>query len=114
MTPNAWAYGRSAEGEFPDCLADPRLLNDQHTYALLCTVQAGRTYAVEINATPRFASAYGRSAKLYVLKFSTSDGDGTRTLHDALQQAGLDDTADPIMTWRDPGQGVSQSAPPPP
>jgi hypothetical protein len=112
MTPDAWAYGRSADGDFPDCLADPRLLNDQRTYVLLCAVSANRAYAIEINPAPRFASVNGRSAKSYTLKFSTNDA-MTRGLHDALAQAGLDDTDDPIMTWRDPGQGVSQSATPP-
>jgi hypothetical protein len=113
MTPNAWAFGHSADGDFPDCLADPRLLNDQRTYVLLCSVESKRAYAIEINPAPRFASAYGRSAKPFILKFSTNDAETTRSLHDALAQAGLDDTDDPIMTWRDPGQGVSQSAPPP-
>jgi hypothetical protein len=112
MTADAWSYGRAAAGDFPDCLADPRLLDDQRTYVLLCTVSENRTYAIEINPAPRFASANGRSAKPYVLTFSTTD-DMTRGLHDALQQAGLDDTDDPIMTWRDPGKGVSQSAAPP-
>jgi hypothetical protein len=112
MTPGAWAYGRSSDGDFPDCLADPRLLGDQRTFVLLCTVSANRAYAIEINPAPRFASAYGRSAKPYTLKFSTN-GVMTRALHDALLQAGLDDTDDPIMTWRDPGQGISQTAPPP-
>jgi hypothetical protein len=114
MTGGAWAYGRSADADFPHCLADPRLLSDQRTYVLLCTVAPNRAYAVEINAAPRFASAYGRSAKPYTLTFSTSDAI-TRSLHDALLQAGLVDTDEPIMTWRDPGQGVSQTpAPPPP
>jgi hypothetical protein len=113
MTPGAWAYGRSADGDFPDCLAEPRLLSDQRTFVLLCSVAlANRIYAVDINLAPRFASANGRSAKPYTLKFSTND-ETTRGLHDALLQAGLDDTDDPIMTWRDPGQGVSQTAPPP-
>jgi hypothetical protein len=112
MTPGAWAYGRSADGDFPDCLADPRLLADQRTYVLLCSTAANHAYAVEINPAPRFASADGRSAKPYTLTFSTT-GDITRGLHDALTQAGLADTDDPIMTWRDPGQGVSQTAPPP-
>jgi hypothetical protein len=113
MTPDAWAYGRSAAGDFPDCLAQPRLLSDQRTFVLLCSVAlANHTYAVEINVAPRFASANGRSAKPYTLKFSTND-EITRGLHDALLQAGLDDTDDPIMTWRDPGQGVSQTPPPP-
>jgi hypothetical protein len=112
MTPGAWAYGRSPDGDFPDCLADPRLLSDQRTFVLLCTVSAKSAYAIEINPAPRFVSSQGRSATPYTLKFSTNDV-MTRGLHDALQQAGLDDTDDPIMTWRDPGQGVSQTAPPP-
>ena len=113
MTPDAWAYGRSAEGDFPNCLAQPRLLSDQRTFVLLCSVDlANRTYAVEINLTRRFTSANGRSAKPYTLKFTTND-EITRGLHDALLQAGLDDTDDPIMTWRDPGLGVSQTEPPP-
>ncbi|HTX47826.1 MAG TPA: hypothetical protein VME40_00425 [Caulobacteraceae bacterium] len=111
MAPDAWAYGPSAEGDFPKCLADPRLLGDQRTYVLLCNVAPKRTFAVEINSTPRFASAYGRSAKPFTLKFSTTDP-GTFDLHDALLQAGLTDTDDPIMTWRDEGHGVSQTPPP--
>ena len=113
MTADAWAYGRSADGDFPDCLAEPRLLSDQRTFVLLCSLAVSkRPYAIEINLAPRFASADGRAAQAYTLKFSTND-EVTRSLHDALLQAGLDDTADPIMTWRDPGQGVSQTAPPP-
>jgi hypothetical protein len=114
MTRDAWAFGRSADGDFPDCLAEPRLLNDQRTFVLLCSLSLpNRVYAVEINPAPRFASVDGRSAKPYTLKFSSND-ETTRGLHDALLQAGLDDTDDPIMTWRDPGQGVSQTEPPPP
>lgn len=113
MAPDAWAYGPSTDGDFPKCLADPRLLSDQRTYVLLCNVAPNRPFAVEINSTPRFASAYGRSAKPYTLKFSTTEA-GTFDLHDALAQAGLSDTDDPIMTWRDKGQGVSETPPPPP
>jgi hypothetical protein len=109
MTPDAWAYGRSADADAPDCLAKPRLLADQRTFVLLCTVSENHAYAVDINAAPRFASTLGRSAQPYTLKFSTT-GDMTRALHDALSQAGLDDVDDPIMTWGDPGQGVPQTA----
>jgi len=113
MTPDAWAYGRSADGDFPDCLAQPRLLGDQRTFVLLCSAdQPNRTYAVEINLARRFASANGRSAKPYTLKFSTND-ETTRGLHDALLQAGLTDADDPIMTWRDAGQSGPQTAPQP-
>jgi hypothetical protein len=111
MTSDAWAYGPSADGDFPRCLAHPRLLSDQRTYVLLCNVAANRTFAVEINPAPRFASAYGRSAKPFTLTFSTTDAD-TFDLHNALLQAGLADTDAPIMTWSDDGHGVSQTAPP--
>jgi hypothetical protein len=112
MTPSAWAYGPSTDGEFPKCLAEPRLLNDQRTFVLLCSVASNRAYAVEINPATRFASVNGRSAKPFTLKFSTND-DATRDLHDALLQAGLVDADDPIMTWRDNGTGVSQTPPAP-
>ncbi len=109
MTPDAWAYGRAPGGDFPDCLEDPRLLSDKRTFVLLCNVAANRTYAIQINPAPRFASLNGRSARPYTLTFSTS-GVITRALHDALQQAGLTDNDDPVMTWRDKGQGVSETA----
>jgi hypothetical protein len=111
MKPDAWAYGPSAGADFPKCLANPRLLGDQRTFVLLCTVATNRAFALEINPAARFASAYGRSAKPFTLKFSTT-AEQTDDLHDALLQAGLSDADDPIMTWRDPGQGVSQTAPP--
>jgi hypothetical protein len=111
MTPGAWAYGRAAGADLPACLANPRLLADQHTFVLLCTVAASHAYAVEINPAPRFASAYGRSAQPYVLKFATT-ADITTGLHQALTQAGLADTDDPIMTPGVPGPQGSQTAPP--
>jgi hypothetical protein len=112
MNPDEWAYGPSAGVDFPKCLEHPRLLADQRTFVLLCTVAASRTFALQINPAPRFASAYGRSAKPFTLRFSTT-GDEIEDLHDALQQAGLPDFDDPIMTSRAAVQGVSQTAPPP-
>ena len=40
MTPEAWAYGRSDAGAFPDCLARPRLLGDGRTYAYPIVIRA--------------------------------------------------------------------------
>jgi hypothetical protein len=111
MTPKAWGYGPSDQGDFPTCLAQPRLLADQRTFALLCTVAPNKTYAVEINPTPDFRNATGRSAKDHTLRFTTTET-GTRDLHDALSQAGLTDADEPLMSWDDPGKGVSQSPPP--
>jgi hypothetical protein len=112
MAPGAWAYGPSPDGDTPDCLAKPRLLADQRTFLLLCSLAENHRYAVAINPVPRFASTQGRSAQPYELKFSTTN-EMTRALHDALAQAGLDDTDDPIMTWGDPGTGVPESPAPP-
>ena len=112
MAPDAWAYGPSPDGEFPKCLANPRLLNNGRTYALLCCLPPNRTFALTINGTPRFASVYGRTAKPFTLTFASTDGN-TPSVHEALMQAGLTDSDEPIMTWRDPGRGVSQSATPP-
>lgn len=110
MTPDGWSFGRSQAAAFPHCLAKPRLLGDQRTFALLCNVLPHQAYALEINAPPDFKSEKGRSAKPTVLRFSTSDT-GPRDIHDALLLAGLTDVDDPVMTWRDDGAGVSQSAP---
>jgi hypothetical protein len=111
MTPDAWSYGRSDAGEFPTCLAKPRLLADKRTFALLCSVSPHKTYAFVVNLSPVFAGANGRLAKPDSLSFSTSDTTQVSAMHDALERAGLTDADEPIMTWRDPGTGVSRSPP---
>jgi hypothetical protein len=111
MTPDGWSYGRSETGAFPHCLARPRLLNDQHTFVLLCSVAPHQAYALQVNAPTDFRSEQGRSAKPTELRFSTTDT-GPRDIHDALLQAGLTDVDDPVMTWHDDGKGVGASAPP--
>jgi hypothetical protein len=111
MTAEGWSYGHAEVGEFPTCLAQPRLLADQRTFVLLCTVAAHKTYAIEVNAAPAFVGANGRLASPSVLRFSTNDTI-VRTMHDALVQADLTDADEPIMKWRDDGVGVSRSPPP--
>jgi len=111
MTADGWSYGRSGDAEFPACLAKPRLLADGRTFALLCTVAAHKAYALEVNAAPAFTGANGRLAKPSRLSFTTTDT-AVLSLHDALEQAGLTEADEPIMTWRDPGVGVSKSLPP--
>lgn len=111
MTADGWSYGRATDGELPSCLTKPRLLKDGRTFALLCSVGAHKTYAVDVNAAPAFSSADGRVAKPSHLRFTTADT-SVMSMHDALEQAGLTDADEPIMTWRDPGEGVSKSVPP--
>jgi hypothetical protein len=111
MSPDGWSYSHVAGADFPACLAQPRLLADKRTFVLLCTVGEERTYGISVNSQPVFASANGRGAAPAVLQFST-----TRTvvyaMHDALEQAGLTDTDEPVMRWHDDGDGVSRSPPP--
>lgn len=109
MTPQGWSYDHSADGAFPSCLERPRLLADQRTFVLLCTVAPHQAYAIAINAPPDFASAHGRSARTAHLHFSTS-GLGVWDMHEALARAGLSDADEPIMAWRDSGAGVSRAS----
>ena len=113
MTADAWAYGKTDAGAFPQCLAHPRLLNDNRSFALLCTVAPGQAYAISINPDPRFANTTGRSARPYVLHFTTTQPE-TRDMPAALAQAGLTPADEPVMEWNDTGKGVSQTPPPPP
>ncbi len=113
MTDDGWSYGHAEGGDFPDCLAQPRLLADKRTFVLLCTVAEGRTYAIAVNAQPAFASANRRHATPAILRFSTTQS-VTYAMHDALEQAGLRDADEPIMRWHDDGGGVSRSPPPEP
>lgn len=110
MAPDAWSYGPAENRAFPSCLDRPRLLADNRTSVLLCSVAAHMDYAVQINPTPQFASKDGRAAKPEVLHFATGDV-AVRSLHDALSQADLTDSDDPIMRWQDSAAGVSHSAP---
>jgi hypothetical protein len=112
MKPDGWAYGPSAGADYPSCLAQPRLLSDQRTFVLLCTVPADHSFALEINPTGRFASTYSRAAKPFTLQFSTTD-DRTDDVNDALKQAGLSNADDPIMTTEGAVRGSSQTAPAP-
>ena len=110
MKPDTWSYGRAEGGDFPSCLANPRLLADQRTFVLLCTVAQHGAFALEINSAPAFASEQERAARRTLLRFSSTD-QVVRDMHDALANAGLTDADEPVMTWRDSGAGVSRSPP---
>jgi hypothetical protein len=119
MTPDAWSYAKTADAAFPDCLGKPRMLADQRTFVLLCTIAPHQTYALQINAGSGFKNADGRSAVDDVLHFTTGDP-GVFYMEDALNQAGVASTDAPIMRWPDPdtgkttlaGQPANQGSPP--
>ena len=108
MTPNAWSFAPLDGSAFPHCLAQPRLLADHRTSVLLCTIAAHQSYAMRVNPTPGFVANGGRLAQPFTLTFTTGDV-AVRSLHDALDQAGLKDADEPIMQWNDDGKGVSAS-----
>jgi len=110
MASDGWSYGRSDQGEFPLCLAQPRLLGDNRTFALLCSVAANRKYAIAVNPGRGFVSADGRAATPVLLRFSTTET-GPRGMHEALLEAGLTDADEPIMSRHDDAGGAAISSP---
>jgi hypothetical protein len=104
MAPDGWSYARAESGAFPDCLGEPRMLSDQRTFVLLCTVAAHQSFALQINAAPEFANANGRPAAPTVLRFSTGDV-GVVDMEAALSQASLTPDDEPIMKWSDRDAG---------
>jgi hypothetical protein len=109
MAADGWSYGRADAGAFPDCLGEPRMLADQRTFALLCTVGPHQTYALQINASPSFASENGRPAAPEVLHFTTGDV-GVTDMEAALSQASLTPQDEPIMKWSEKDAGKTDVA----
>ena len=109
MAADGWSYAKSDQGAFPDCLGQPRMLADQRTFVLLCTVAGHGNFAMQINAQRAFTNDNGRSAQPTVLHFSTGDL-GVFDLEAALSQASLTPDDDPIMRWSDKDAGASSLA----
>ena len=98
MDPDAWRYAKGA-GDYPDCLAKPRLLADGKTFVLLCTTTSNRTYSVrfnEVGESPGFTGVGHRMATPFELTFTTVKGRPVSTLPDALIKAGLHDDEGPV------------------
>ncbi len=110
MTASRWSFTPAEGGSFPVCLSQPRLLADKKTFVLLCQVKAHADYAIQLGAPPGFAADAGRDMAPMVVKFSTSE-QIVDDLHDALDEAGLTDADEPIMTWNDDGKTPPKSPP---
>jgi hypothetical protein len=111
MIATRWSFAPVDGAAVPDCLSKPRLLADDKTFVLLCQVKAGAAYAVALGRPPGFGAVGGRDMAPMVLKFSTGE-EIVDNLHDALDEAGLTDADEPIMTWTDDGRTPPQSRPP--
>jgi hypothetical protein len=96
MAPDAWSYG-GGDGA-PACLEKPRLLDDEKTFVLLCTVGFRGSFTVRLNADGKgFHDLAGTMAAPLRLSFTTTGGDPTLTTADAIKAAGLKDTDSPIL-----------------
>jgi hypothetical protein len=87
MQGQSWSYVSSRDGEYPECAASPRLLDDHKSFALICRTLPKKTYALWFNHGDyqNFTSVSHRPAAAYELKFTTSDADPVWTLEDAIK-----------------------------
>ena len=114
MDPNGWRFDRGADS-YPACLARPRLLPDEKTFVLLCSVGGQGKFSILFNAPGAggFANLAGQRASAFELQFSTSDGASVGTLQDAIKAAGLKAEDDPVMDKR-PATAALAANPPRP
>ncbi len=99
MLPTGFDFGPASGGEPPQCLKTPRLLDDKKTFVLLCTTEPAKTYALTFNAKPQggFENVAEHRAEPSTLSFKTTDGEGPKTVHEALKAAGLRELDMPIQ-----------------
>jgi hypothetical protein len=117
MNPADFRFDR-ADASYPACLARPRLLPDEKTFVLLCTVGPNGKFAVQINGPGAggFANLADQRATPLLLQFTTQDGASLSTIKDAMKSAGLKPEDDPVMDYRPAGavQQASAAAKPAP
>ena len=98
MNPLGWDYDRGMD-RYPKCLAHPRLLADEKTFVLLCTVGGARRFSVSFNAAAKggFQNLANQRAVPSGLDFATADGASLSTIEDAMKAAGLKPDEGPVM-----------------
>jgi hypothetical protein len=99
MMPTRFDFSPGVTAPAPKCLKTPRLLDDAKTFVLLCTVEAGKAYALSFNAAPSggFANIGDYRAQPAALAFSANTDAPVRSLEDALKVASLKPTEKPIQ-----------------
>ena len=98
MQADAWSYAPLAGNDDPKCLGVPRLLSDEKTFVLLCTVDADKTYGVGLNLASgkAFVDRGGRKPPPMELRFRTTAAEPVRTMKAAMKAAGLQDMDSPV------------------
>jgi hypothetical protein len=110
MRPDDWRFDRAGE-RYPACLARPRLLTDEKTFVLLCTVGGDGKFEVQLNGPGAggFANLAKQRATPLLMTFSTQAGAALSSIKDAIKSAGLKDEDDPVMDNR-PAAPVRQAS----
>jgi hypothetical protein len=98
MNPDGWDFAKGQD-RYPQCLPRPRLLDDEKTFILLCTVGASGHFSVAFNATDSggFQNLAGQRATPSSLDFTTTDDLSLSTIKDAMKAADLKDDEGPVM-----------------
>jgi hypothetical protein len=111
MNPTAFRFDRAAD-RYPSCLARPRLLPDEKTFVLLCTVGPDGKFAMQLNGPGDggFVNLANQRATPMLLQFSTQDGLSLASMKDAMKSAGLKDEDDPVLD-RKPAAVAAAGAP---
>ncbi|CAN5319966.1 hypothetical protein BH09PSE2_BH09PSE2_02840 [soil metagenome] len=102
MNPAGFSYS-TGEGA-PACLDKPRLLADEKTFVLLCSVGFNQSFTVRMNVDCKgFVDLAAKPADSASLAFTTTGGEPTATVADALKAAGLKDIDSPILDSKPAG-----------
>jgi len=98
MNPDGWDYGKGQD-RYPQCLARPRLLNDEKTFVLLCTAGGNQHFSVQFNGAQAggFVNLAGQRATPAAIDFTTADGASLSTIEEAMKAAGLKPDQGPVM-----------------
>jgi hypothetical protein len=100
MDPDGWDYGKGADA-YPQCLDRPRLLADEKTFVLLCTVGLNGRYSVSLNRSASGAGGFqnraGQKATAATVNFTTGDDLALANIPDAMKAAGLRPDEGPVM-----------------
>jgi hypothetical protein len=98
MNPDGWDFGKGQD-RYPQCLDRPRLLSDEKTFILLCTVGGAGHFSVSFNGTAAggFVNLAGQRATPSTLDFATTDDPSVSTIADAMKAAGLKADEGPVM-----------------
>lgn len=114
MNPDGWDYAKGQD-RYPQCLARPRLLNDQKTFVLLCTAGGNQHFSVQFNATPSggFENLAGQHATPSAVDFITTEGASLSTIDEAMKAAGLKPDQGPVMDDK-PATALASTATPSP